>query len=100
NKENPQPALDEWNKFLKTVEDESIAKFATKDMWGVDIWNAGVRLVEDLLAKGTAVAANDPPAAEKWLGDAAAVQNDLDRFRPAGAEDPPRLKETAAALHG
>ena len=41
---------------------------------------------------------SDPDAAEKWLNDAAAVENDLDRFRPDELSDPPRLKASAVAL--
>jgi predicted Zn finger-like uncharacterized protein len=101
NKEDPQPALDEWNKFLKAAEDESLVPFAAKGVRGVDIWDAGVRLEEDLLAKGAAQAAtNDPDGAEKWLTDAGAVERSLGRFRPDDAEDPPRLRSAAAALRG
>jgi outer membrane protein assembly factor BamB len=98
-KDDPQPGLVEWDKFLQTIEDEKVGKFAHRDIRGVEIWQTGVRLMENLLEKGTAqAAANDPDGAEKSLNSALAVQKALDRFRPIGEKDPPSLEASAVVL--
>ena len=81
--ENPTPAIAEWERFLKAIEDPALAPFAAKDRFGIDIWEGGGKLAEDIVAKATReFDADKPDVTEEWLKKAAAVEAETERFRP------------------
>jgi hypothetical protein len=78
-KTNPQPGLAEWKKMMARPE---VLEFGARDRWAVELWGAGTKLEEDLLAKANEVFNTDKPdETEKWLNDAASVDADVERFR-------------------
>ena len=99
NRSDPQPAVTLWKKFLALIdEDPKIAPFSAKEKFGIDIWQGGSKLVEDVVAKANEVFDRDnPDEAEKWTAEAAAIESSLDRFRPA---DVGKSESVATALAG
>jgi outer membrane protein assembly factor BamB len=98
---DPTQAVAQWNKFVTSLDDPAIGPFAAKDRFGIDVWQTGSKLAEDVVAKATEVfSEDDPKATEDWLSQAAAIDKALDRFRP---DDVPKSESVArdiAALHG
>lgn len=90
---DPQPGLSEWQKMMA---DPTLPEFGAKGRYAVDLWQAGTKLEEDLLAKASDVFnSDDPSEAEKWLNAAAALDADVDRFRD---DDVPKSETVARGL--
>src|SRR5262249_14705649 len=52
NREEPKAAIDAWNKFLARIqEDKELGEFAGPTKKGVDVWQSGGKLLEDVVAK-------------------------------------------------
>ena len=99
NKTDPTPAIGQWDQFQGLIADPALAPFAEKSRFGIDVWQAGTRLVEDTLAKGNEVFNRDDPTdAETWLQQAARVEAMLERFRPDDASKPESISRELAAL--
>jgi outer membrane protein assembly factor BamB len=82
-KEDPQPALNQWNKLLTAIQEPELGGFAEKGQLNIDIWDAGKRLAEAIISMGNSSFSEDnPDAAEKWLKEAMTIDTALDRFRP------------------
>jgi predicted Zn finger-like uncharacterized protein len=90
---DPQPGLAEWKKVMASP---TLGEFGAKGRYDYDLWDAGTKLEEDLLAKGKEVFNADTPGeAETWLTEAGEVDMALDRFRD---EDKPRSPALASGL--
>jgi len=82
-KSDPNPSLVRWKEFLVAIKDPELAPFAGKTKFGLDIWQTGVKLSEDVLQKGEEVFNQDTPDdSEKWLKETLALLNDQEAFRP------------------
>jgi outer membrane protein assembly factor BamB len=100
NKEDPQPSVNLWNKFLKSIQDDKLKPFAAKDRFALDIWDTGKRLAEDVIAKASSSFTEESPdESEKWLNVASAVEKELEQFRPDDADKPVNLQKDIAELH-
>jgi TolA-binding protein len=89
NRSNPQPALDQWKQFLETIKQPDLASFAERDRYGFDIWQGGSKLAEDLVGKGEdSFDREKPEDSETWVKSAAAVEEELERFRPSQMSKP------------
>ena len=96
---DPQPGVNQWKKFLETIEDPAVAQFAEKERYGIDVWQGGVKLTEDVLAKANDTYSDEnPDESEKWLKEASDIVKTLDRFRPADATDPESIAKDMANL--
>lgn len=83
NKTEPSTAVGLWDQFLQTIADRSLAPFAEKNKFGIDIWQTGNRLTEDLIGKGNSVFNRDDPSeSEKWLQEAIRITASMEQFRP------------------
>jgi outer membrane protein assembly factor BamB len=92
---DPQPGLNEWKKVMASP---TLAEFGAKGRYDYDLWDAGTKLEEDVLAKGNEVFnADTPDESEKWLNEAGEVDKALDRYRD---EDKPRSPALANGLSG
>jgi PQQ-like domain len=75
----PQTGLAEWK---KVIANPTLDEFGAKGRYNVDLWEAGTKLEEDVLAKGNDVFTTDKPdEAEKWLNEATELDKGVDRFR-------------------
>lgn len=99
NRSDPKPALTQWKQLLETLKEPEIATFGDKKRFGIDVAEAGTKLVEDLLGKAKDVYDRDKPeACEEWLGEAAAIDRELERFRPDEVGKPESITREFAAL--
>ncbi|HVK11434.1 MAG TPA: PQQ-binding-like beta-propeller repeat protein, partial [Gemmataceae bacterium] len=81
--ENPDPALAEWDRFQKAIADPVLAPFAAKDRFGIDVYDAGLKLAEKAVAKaGREFDADKPEATEDWLAKAVTVEATTAQFQP------------------
>jgi outer membrane protein assembly factor BamB len=98
-KEDPQPGLNQWKGLLKSLEDPNIKPFGTKQKFALDVWEAGIRLVENMSAKAAAVFNDEAPEeSEKWLAEAENALKTLEQFRPDDATVPESIGKEIAAL--
>jgi len=96
---DPQPGVNQWKKFLETIEDPAVAPFAERQRFGIDVWQGGVKLSEDVLGKANDTYSDEnPDEAEKWLNEATAIAKNLERFRPTDASDPESIAKDMANL--
>ncbi len=96
---DPKPGVTQWNKFLETIQEPGVAPFAEKDRFGIDVWQAGVKLAEDVLAKANDTYSDESPdEAEKWLIEVTGIVANLSRFRPADASEPESIAKDIANL--
>ena len=96
---DPQAGVNQWKKFLETVQEEPIKPFAAKERFGIDIWQAGIRLGEAVVGKaGDTFNEDDPAESEKWLAEADAIVQALDQFQPEGESKPETLMKDIGAL--
>lgn len=98
-KSDPTQSITEWDQFMKLTNDPTIAPYADKNKFGLDIWNTGTRLLEDVLTKGNEVFNRDDPSiAEQWLNHATRIDADIERFRQDEITKPENLKRELAGL--
>ena len=99
NKTDPTGSVSLWDQFQTTIGDPPLAPFAEKNRFGVDIWQTGNRLMEDILSKGNEVFNRDDPSdSDKWLQEALRIGGMLDRFRPDDVGRPEGLTKDLATL--
>ena len=85
----PQAGLTEWTKVMA---DPTLGEFGAQGRFAVDLWEAGTKLEEDLVAKANEVfTADNPDPAEKWLARAAEVDTAADQFRDPSVPKNDRL---------
>ncbi|MEZ6139847.1 MAG: hypothetical protein R3B84_04670 [Zavarzinella sp.] len=95
----PQNAIERWGKFRQFVSNDSYRTLATPDRFGLDIWQTGTKLTEDLLGKANDdFRLEDPQQAEKWLETIDELLQELDRYRPTSALAPEQLTIDRADL--
>jgi len=100
NREEPQPAIDAWTRFVAHVrEDAAFGEFAAAGRKDSDVWLAGGKLLEDVSAKANDVFDQDrPDESEGWLRQAVEIEKDVDQFRPGTVDKPDRVLANMAAL--
>jgi len=95
---DPQPAVNEWKKFMANP---ALAEFGANGRFQGDVWGAGTKLEEDVLAKANDVFnADNPDESEKWLNEAAELDEAVDRFRDEEVPKNERLAASLAELRG
>ena len=90
---DPSAGIAEWNKFMANP---ALGEFGAKGRFQTDVWEAGTKLEEDVLAKAAdTFNADNPDESEKWLTEAAELDRAVDRFRD---EEVPKNERLAAGL--
>lgn len=80
---DPVPAQLQLEKFLKATEPADMQQYLQPGKFNVDVWQAALKLTEDIVGKGTDVFNLESPAeAENWLRQAESTGAVVDRFRP------------------
>src|SRR5262245_28802170 len=100
NREEPKGSIDAWTKFTARIQDDKdFAEFAGPAKKGVDVWQAGGKLLEDVVAKANDVFDQDKPEeSEGWLKEAAEIEQSVDNFRPETVGKPDRTLANMANL--
>lgn len=98
---DPQPGLTQWAELMEAIKDPAVGQYAQKGRYNFDVYEAGARLVESVVAKAKEVFNQDSPdESENWLKQAAAMQDAVEPFRP---DDVPRVESVSrdvATLRG
>lgn len=95
-KADPQPGLNEWKKVMANP---TLEQFGAQGKFAVDLWEAGTKLEEDVLAKGNEVFnADNPEESEKWLTEAGELDKAVDRFRDPSVPKPTGASQGMADL--
>jgi outer membrane protein assembly factor BamB len=93
-REDPRAAMTAWGEFIEVLKDPEVGQFAQPDRFNLDVYQAGARLLEDVVGKAKAAFNPDTPdETETWLSHAAALEPAVEGFRPNGlpkAEGPSR----------
>src|SRR4051794_20516405 len=95
---NPQPGIDEWKKFMANP---ALAEFGAKGRFQGDVWDAGTKLEEDVLARANdTFNADNPDESDRWLSEATELDRAVDRFRDEEVPKNDRLGASLAELRG
>ena len=95
---DPSAGIAEWNKFMANP---ALGEFGAKGRFQTDVWEAGTKLEEDVLAKAAdTFNADNPDESEKWLTEAAELDRAVDRFRDEQVPKNERLAAGLAELRG
>jgi outer membrane protein assembly factor BamB len=98
-KEDPKPAVDAWKKLLALLQDEKSAAIGAR--FAPDIWDAGKRLLENVVAKANSSFSEDKPEeSEGWLATATEIEKAVQGFTPPGEPRPERELASMLALRG
>jgi hypothetical protein len=90
---DPSAGIGEWKKFMANP---ALAEFGAKGRFQSDVWEAGTKLEEDVLAKATdTFNADNPDESDRWLNEATELDRAVDRFRD---EEVPKNERLAAGL--
>jgi outer membrane protein assembly factor BamB len=100
-KNDPNPGLIRWREFLKIVQTPEMAPFVNPSRFGVDVWQTGEKLLEDLIQKGEEVFHPDQPQdSEKWSKEIETVLREQEPFRPKEVPPSDLFKDRLTQLKG